>query len=132
MQVATEAVSVSKKTLWVGRVLSAIPILLLLLSAIMKFMKPPAVVQGFAHYGYPESLIVGLGVLEFVCTIVYAIPRTAAFGAILVTAYLGGATATNVRVGDYSWVTTVVLGVLVWAGLYARMARVRSLFSARS
>lgn len=132
MQITTEAVPVSKKMLWTGRVLSAIPILLLLLSAVMKFMKPPSVMQGFVHYGYPESLIVGIGVLELVCTVIYAIPRTAVLGAILMTAYLGGATATNVRVDDYSWVMTVILGVLVWVGLYARDARIRALAPLRS
>ncbi|HEY7208989.1 MAG TPA: DoxX family protein [Bryobacteraceae bacterium] len=126
------AVPGSKGMLWTGRVLSAIPILLLLLSAVMKFAKPPAVLQGFAHYGYAEGLIVTIGALELICTILYAIPRTAVLGAILVTAYLGGATATNVRVGDLSWITTVILGVLAWAGLYARDSRVRSLLPLRN
>jgi hypothetical protein len=125
------AVPVSKKVLWTGRVLSALPVLLLLLSAMMKLMKPPAVVQGFAHYGYPENLMVPIGVLELACTVIYAIPRTATLGAILMTAYLGGATATNVRVGDLSWITTVILGVLVWAGLYARETRLRVLLPLR-
>lgn len=126
------AVPLSKKVLWTGRVLSALPILLLLLSAVMKLMKLPAVIEGFAHYGYAENLIVAIGLLEAVCTIIYAIPRTAVLGAILTTAYLGGATATNVRVGDPSWIMTVILGVLVWAGLYARETRLRGLLPLRS
>jgi hypothetical protein len=127
----TEAVPVSKKMIWTGRVLSAVPILMLLLSAVMKLMKPPAVLQGLAHYGYPETQIVGLGVLELVCTVIYAIPSTAVLGAILMSAYLGGATATNVRIGDPSWAATVILGLLVWAGLYARDGRVRALLPLR-
>lgn len=119
----TEAVPVSKKMIWTGRILSSIPILLLLLSAVMKFMKPAAVLEGFARYGYAEHSIVTIGVLELVCIVLYAIPRTAVLGAILTTAYLGGATATNVRVGDPSCITTAFLGVLVWAGLYLRDAR---------
>lgn len=126
------AVPLSKKVLWTGRVLSALPILLLLLSAVMKLMKLPAVIEGFARYGYAENLIVAIGLLEAACTIIYAIPRTAVLGAILTTAYLGGATATNVRVGDPSWIMTVILGVLVWAGLYARETRLRGLLPLRN
>src|SRR5438309_1391699 len=94
----------------------------------MKFMKPPAVVEGMAHYGYPEGLIVTLGVLELLCCIVYAIPRTSVLGAILMTGYLGGATAANVRVGDPSYYMTVLLGALAWLGLFLRDERVRALF----
>lgn len=126
------AVPLSKRVLWTGRVLSAVPILLLLLSAVMKLMRLPAVVQGFGHYGYAENLIVVIGLLEVACTIIYAIPRTAVLGAILTTAYLGGATASNVRVGDPSWIVTVILGVLVWAGLYARETRFRGLLPLRN
>ena len=67
-----------------------------------------------------------LGVLELACTILYAIPRTSVLGAILLTGYLGGATATHVRVGD-SFIMTVVLGVVVWGGLFLRDARLRAL-----
>ena len=122
---------VSKKMLWTGRILSVLPALLLIFSGVLKLMKPVAVVEGFAHYGYSEDLILTLGILEIGCTLVYAIPRTAVLGAILMTAYLGGATATNVRVGDPSFVATVVLGVLVWAGLYLRDERVRALIPLR-
>lgn len=116
----------SRKKIWIGRIASAIPVLLLALSATMKFMKPPSVVQGFAHFGYPERLMVVLGVLELTCAIIYAIPRTSVLGAILLVGYLGGATATNVRVGD-SWVMPVLLGVLAWFGLFLRDDRVRDL-----
>ena len=127
MSESMTAIPPSKGMMWTGRVLSAIPILMLLMSAVMKLMKPPAVLQGFAHYGFAENLIAVLGVLELVCTVIYAIPRTAVIGAILTTAYLGGATATNVRVGDPSWIATALLGVLVWAGLYLRDKRLRAL-----
>jgi hypothetical protein len=123
---------VSKKSLWTGRVLSAIPILLMLLSAVLKLLKPASVVQGFARYGYPESQIVILGIVEFLCCMVYLIPRSSILGAILMTGYLGGATATNVRVGDPSFVMTVVLGVLVWGGLFLRDVRLRALIPLRS
>jgi len=131
MASGAQALSVSKNQLWAGRIISALPALLLLFSGVMKLLKPAPVLQGFAHYGYPESLIVVIGILEIACTLVYVIPRTSYVGAILMTAYLGGATASNVRVGDPSYFATVILGVLVWAGLYLRDARLRALLPLR-
>ncbi len=122
----------SKGMIWTGRVLSALPVALMGLSAVLKFLKPAPVMQSFAHFGYPESEIFILGVLELFSCVVYVIPRTAVLGAILMTGYLGGATATNVRVGDLSYIMTVTLGVLVWAGLFLRDARVRALIPLRS
>src|SRR5689334_3783437 len=92
--------AVSRKALWIGRIMSALPVLMLLFSAAMKFAKPPQVLEGFTHMGYPESLALGLGILELACTILYVIPRTSVLGAILVTGYLGGAIATHVRIGE--------------------------------
>jgi DoxX-like protein len=122
----------SKKMIWAGRVASAIPVLLMLFSAILKFLRPIQVVQGFTRAGYPESQILLLGVLESLSCVVYCIPRTAVLGAILMTGYLGGATATNVRIGDLSYIITVLLGVLVWLGLFLREERVRALIPLRS
>jgi uncharacterized membrane protein YphA (DoxX/SURF4 family) len=122
----------AKKKLWAGRIISALPVLLLLFSGVMKLMKPPSVLQGFAGYGYPESLIVVIGLLEIACTVIYAIPRTSILGAILLTGYLGGATATNVRVGNPACIMTVILGVLAWVGLFLRDDRLRALIPLRS
>ena len=117
--------------LWTGRVLSALPVLLLLLSASMKLSHPPAVVETFVgKLGYPASMIPGLAVLELLCAVVYVVPRTAVLGAVLLTGYLGGAVATHVRVGD-AFVVPLLLGVLVWAGLYLRDERVRALLPLR-
>lgn len=127
---STNTNSTSKKTLWAGRILSALPVLLLTFSAVMKLMRPPAVVEGLARFGYPEDLILGLGILELACTIVYVIPRTAILGAILLTGYLGGATATHVRVGD-PFIMPVLAGVFAWGGLYLRDARLRALVPLR-
>ena len=131
MQTATQMAPVSNKTLWAGRIISAIPVLLLLFSGVMKLMMPPSVVEGFAHFGLPLNLAVLIAILEIGSAVVYAIPRTAVLGAILMTGYLGGATLTNVRVGDPSSVMTVLLGVLVWLGLYLRDARLRELLPLR-
>ena len=122
----------SQKKLWAGRIISAVPVLLLLFSGVMKLMKPPSVLQGFAGYGYPESMLVVIGLLEIACTVIYAIPRTSILGAILLTGYLGGATATNVRVGNPAFIMTVILGVLAWAGLFLRDDRLRALIPLRS
>lgn len=97
-----------------------------LVSASMKFLRPPGLAKGFEHLGWPVNLALGLGILELACTAIYAIPRTAILGAILLTGYLGGAIATHVRVGD-PYFTQIILGVLVWAGLYLRDARLRAL-----
>jgi len=121
---------VSKKALWIGHILGILPVLMLLASAIMKFAKPPMVVDGFAHLGWPAELTVGLGVLELGCTVVYLIPATAVLGAILLTGYLGGAIATTLRVGD-PYIPTVVMGVMLWAGLFLREPRLRSLLPLR-
>ncbi len=118
--------------LWTGRVISALPALTLLFAGGMKLMKSAAVLQGFAQYGYPDRLIVVIGTLEIACAVVYLIPRLSVLGAILMTAFLGGATVSNVRIGNPAWAVTVILGILVWVGLYLRDARVRSLIPLRS
>ncbi len=120
----------SKRMLWVGWVLTALPSLLLLFSGVMKLAKPPAVVEGFEALGYDADLALGLGIVEIACTAVYLFPRTAVLGAILLTGYLGGATATHLRVGD-PFVMPIVLGVVVWLGIFLRDARLRALIPLR-
>lgn len=127
----THAAPVSKKVFWAGRVVSAIPALMLLMSGVMKFVKPAPVVEGFAHLGYSEKLALPIGILEIICLVIYLVPQTAVLGAILLTAYLGGATATHVRVGD-AFFGPVILGVLVWLGLVLRDRRLGSLLPLRS
>jgi len=125
-----ESTPVSKKALWSGWVMTALPALMLFFSAYMKFAKPPEVVEGFKHLGFPESLAFGLGVLELSCTIIYLIPRTAVLGAILLTGYLGGAIVTHLRLGE-PWFMPVILGVLVWGGIFLRDPRLRVLIPFR-
>jgi hypothetical protein len=122
---------VSKTTLWTGRVVSALPVLMLLFSAIGKFAKPTAVVEGFAELGWPDNLTLALGIVELGCVIIYLIPRTAVLGAILLTGYLGGATAAHVRLHDNSFVMPIILGILIWLGLYLRDRRLRDLVPLR-
>jgi uncharacterized membrane protein YphA (DoxX/SURF4 family) len=125
-----ETISMPKKLIWAGYILSALPALLLLFSGVMKLVKPPSVVEGFTHLGYDQSLALGIGIVELLCTILYLIPRTSVLGAILLTGYLGGATATHLRI-DEPFYGAVLLGILVWGGLFLRDARLRVLIPLR-
>ena len=127
----TSTSSQTKKMLWLGRILSALPVLMLLFSAVIKLLKLANVVTEFARLGYPESRVLGIGMLEIACTVVYLIPRTSVLGAILLAGYLGGATATHVRIGDPFFIP-IVVGMLVWGGLYLRDQRLRALLPLRS
>ena len=130
MQSDTHTAPVSKKMIWAGRIMSALPVLMLILSGVMKLVKPAAVVEGFVRLGYPESLTVGIGIVELACAALYVVPRTSVLGAILLTAYLGGATATHVRIGE-PFFMPILLGVLVWGGLFLRDERLRALLPLR-
>ena len=125
MQPATTGIS--KKRLWTGRILSGWAALFFLMDGGMKLFKPPVVVKATVQLGYPESAIVGIGVVLLACTILYLIPRTAILGAVLLTGYLGGAVASYVRVSG-PWFNTlfpVAFGCFVWGGLYLRDKRLR-------
>jgi len=125
-------VPVSRKTIWAGRIISTLPVLLLLFSATLKLASPPGVVEGFKKFGYPEELIRVLGAVELTCTVIYLIPRTSVLGAVLLAGYLGGATATHVRVEDPHFIMPFLAGVLVWLGLFLREPRLRALLPLRN
>jgi hypothetical protein len=125
-----DTVPVSKPMLWAGRIMSGVVALMLLFSGVMKLAKPAAVVEEFVRLGYPDRLALGIGVLEIACTVLYVIPRTSVLGAVLLTGYLGGATTTHLRIGDAFFIP-VILGVLVWGGLYLREPRLRALLPLR-
>jgi len=118
-----------KTTLWIGRVLSAVAILFLLFDGAMKLFKPALVVEATTRLGYSESSIIPIAVVLLAATVLYAIPRTAVLGAILLTGYLGGAVATHIRVSGslFEILFPVIMGVFVWGGLYLRDARLRRL-----
>jgi hypothetical protein len=128
-----ETVRPSKKGMvWAGRIVSALPILGLGMSGIMKLSHAPQLVGMMsAHLGFTESAIVGIGLVELLCIALYAIPATSVLGAVLVSAYLGGAVASHVRVGD-AYVVPILLAVLAWLGLYLRNARIRKLLPLRA
>jgi len=117
----------SNLQLWAGRLLSGLAALFLLWDGVMKLLKPAFVLKATLELGYPESDIVGIGVVLLACTLLYLLPRTSVLGAILLTGYLGGAIASQVRIGA-SWFNVVfalVFACLVWGGLWLRDVRVR-------
>ncbi len=127
--------SASKRSLWAGRVIGALPVLFLFADGIGKLVKPAPVVEGTLQLGYQASVLVPLGIVLLACTILYAVPRTAVLGAILLTGYLGGAVATHVRVDNPLLTHTlfpIYFGVMLWGSLYLRDPRVRALLPLRS
>jgi hypothetical protein len=129
----TNHASISNKQLWAARILSGLPALFLLVDGGMKLFKPAVVVQATLQLGYPESAIVGIGIVLLASTLLYLIPRTAILGAVLLTGYLGGAVATNVRVNGpfFNIIFPVFLGALLWGGLWLRDRRLRELLPLR-
>lgn len=131
MSPENQSVPVSKKMLWAGRIMSALPVLLLLMGACMGLAQPAFVLEGLTKMGYPPSVGIPLALVELVCTIVYLIPRTSVLGAILLTGYLGGAVATHVRVEE-PFILPIIVGVLLWGGLFLREPRLRALIPLKS
>ena len=124
----------SRKAIWAGRVMSGFAALFLLFDASIKVLQLPVAMEGTGQLGYPQSVIMGLGLVQLVCLIAYLIPRTSVLGAILWTGYLGGAIATHVRVENplFSHVLfPVYVAALLWGGLWLRDQRVRMLLSMR-
>lgn len=129
MQTATQTSTVSNSQTWASRILSGLPALFLLFDAVGKFAKPAPVVEGTIKLGYPEHLILPIGAVLLVCTILYLIPRTVVLGAILLTGYLGGAVNTHVRMstGWFPILFPILIGALLWGGLYLRERRLPAL-----
>jgi hypothetical protein len=118
-----------KRTLWAGRILSALSVLFMLFDTAGHLMKPAPVAEAFARLGWPLSLSPELGIIQLVCIVVYVIPRTSVLGAILLTGYLGGAVAAHVRVSDplFDTLFPIIVGVMFWGGLFLRDQRLRAL-----
>ena len=116
---------------WAGRILTALPCVALIPSAGMKLSAPAEFITNFEKMGYSAAVATPLGVVELLCVIVYLVPSTSALGAILLTGYLGGAIATHVRVGE-AFLAPLLIGVMVWGGLYFRDERLRKLLPLRT
>jgi len=118
----------SKKLAWTGRALSWLTGLFVLTSGLnVLFFRSDDLREGFAKFGYPENVMPTIGVCAFGAALLYLIPRTSILGAILLTGYLGGAVATHVRVNDPAFIAPLVVGMLVWLGLFLRQEPIRSL-----
>ena len=122
-----------KGQLWVGRILSAVPVLMLMFSGFMKITHAPQMVVSWVNqFGWSERLLTPVGLTEVACALVFAIPRTAVLGAILVASFLGGAFAAHLRVGDAGGgAVPIMLAVLAWIGVYLREDRLRPLIPLR-
>jgi hypothetical protein len=134
MQAIVQAVPVSNKAIWAGRMMSGLVVLFLLFDGGIKLIPLDIVVQASGPLGIPVELARTLGVITIVCTLLYAFPRTAVLGAILLTGYLGGAVWTHLRVGSPVFTHLlfgVYLGLLMWGGLYLRDESLRALIPLR-
>ena len=127
MPASCNAMTGPNAMLWAGRFLSALVVLFMIFDGVMKLIKPQAVVSAMAGLGYPDNVTSGLGLLGLLCTFFYAIPRTSIFGAILLTGYFGGAISAKARIEEPSLLFAVAVGVIAWAGVYFRDARLRAL-----
>src|SRR5947208_8303571 len=117
----------NRKAIWAGRVISILVALPFAFSAAMKLIAHPEVIKGMSHLGLPESLIMPLGVIELLCVVLYLVPKTSIFGAILFTGYVGGAIVTHLRMGEPVYLH-IALGIAIWLGLYLRRPQLRQLF----
>lgn len=116
---------------WAGRVIGGIASLLMLFDAVLKFAKPAPVIQGFVRSGWPADLSAPVGAILLICTVLYMVPRTSVLGAILLTGYLGGAVATNLRLESPLFTNTllpVYIGVLFWVSLLLRVPQIGDFF----
>jgi DoxX-like protein len=124
----------SSGRLWTARILSALAVLFLLFDVVIHFMRPAPVAASFAQLGYSLSLAVPLAIIELVCLVLYVIPRTSVLGAVLLTGYLGGAVASNLRIGAPLFTNVlfpVYVALFLWGGLYLRDAALRAVFPVR-
>lgn len=120
----------SKPALWIGRVLSGLFILFMIMDCTIKLLDLDVVKTASTELGFPVSLDRLLGSLEFIGLVLYAIPRTSVLGGIILTGYLGGAIAAHLRVNSPTFTHTLFglyLGLIAWGGLYLRNSRLRRL-----
>jgi len=124
----------SRKMVWTGRVLSTILTLFLIFDGVMKLVQPVPVMKASAQLGYSAHEVLAIGVALLFCTALYVIPPTAVLGAIVLTGYLGGAIASQLRISasPLSLSFPFLFCVLLWLGLYLRDSRLRGLIPLRS
>ena len=131
---ANTSLTASKGALWSGRVLSGLAIAFLVFDCIVKLMQSPMAIEPTVQLGYRAEHVFVIGAIELVCLVLYAFPRTAVLGAMLLTGYLGGAVATNLRAGTpaFNIVFPFIIGAMVWGGLLLREKRLLALMPIRT
>jgi hypothetical protein len=118
--------------LWAGRIVSLVPVWIVLSSARWKLTSNPWYVQEWARIGWPPSALPLAASLQLTAIALYVIPQTAVLGAVLLTGYLGGAVASYVRMGEpYPALVPFTTAVLAWVGLCLREERLRALLPYR-
>lgn len=131
MQTTTQTTSNIKTQIWIGRILMGLVVLFMLFDGVTHAMQIPPVMDAFKQLGYPASVALEIGIVELVCLALYIIPSTSVLGAILLTGYLGGAVATNLRIDAPLFsniLFPVYVGLFLWGGLYLCNERLRALF----
>jgi|SRR5215472_4303210 len=120
---------ISNRQLWVGWIMTAIASLFLMVDGVMKLFKSDIVVRATSQLGYRESAILGIGGTLLICTLLYVVPRTSTLGVVLLTGYLGGAVASNVRAGMpiFNIMFPIIIASLAWGGLWFRDIRIRNI-----
>ena len=120
------------KMIWTGRILSWLTGFFIWTSGInAMFVRSPEMAEGFKTFGIPDDIVFGIGVAAFVSATLYFIPRTSILGAILLTGYLGGAVMTHLRVHDPVVFAPIVVGILLWLGLWLQDERLRAMVPLR-
>ena len=122
--------AISRRRLVTGWVISVVVSLLFVFSGVMKLRGGPDLDQGMQHLQLRPEMTLPLGILELSCIVVYLVSPTAVLGAVLMTGYLGGAMLTHWRVGDVFFLH-VVIGLLIWLGIYLREPRLAALLPIR-
>jgi hypothetical protein len=133
MQSRMQSAAVSLSAPLAGRIVSGLAAVFIAIDGAMKLATPEPVVEAMAKLGYPDRLAVGIGILLLACLAVSLYPRTSILGAVLLTGFLGGAIASQVRIeaGLFPTIFPVILGAMMWGGLYLRDERLRALVAPR-
>lgn len=134
MIAATQTAPVANKMFWAGHITSGLAVAFLIFDSVIKVVNTSQAVEATTQLGYPAGVVVGLGLLELVCLVIYVVPRTAVLGAILLAGYLGGAIATQVHAESplFNLVFPAIIGAMLWGGLFLREPRLRALLPFRS
>ena len=126
METIAQTIPVSKTRLWASWIITALIALFLFFDALMKIIMVDQVIEATVRLGYSQSSVYGIGLTLLLCTVLYVIPKTSVLGAILLTAYLGGATNTHIRIGE-PFYFPVIFGILIWLSVYLRNKKLRDL-----